>query len=645
MNAQLRRAAKACLFSTVTGVLIGNSTGLAQTAGRITHADAEEAIASEPAPLATLGPAGRSPARSNRTPLAGEKMVGVRKANSKKTAARPSQAVAPPRRLAEEDIEQTAGYQGRPYSNSSQPTYVGSAAVPQQVPQQGPASQSAVERELEELYRKNGRQMPEMNMQEFQAAPTQENPAVAAPPAERGGSGFGYRPSGKTSKPNFFERVFGLGRSRKAPPRTAAAPQRPAAPAARPAAPPSGYGQSGAPSSRYAHGMPFRSRSAAAPQAAPTQRPQSLPMTREPASIGAPSAFAQSAAPETEARVPANVAQVPANAATRARQPFLDDTESLDLSDDNAPVAAADRAPQILPNKTSDGPADSPYTGLKVSPNESEQSMAREDDIGGALSDESAVDAKLARSAAPVNTPAAAPRTSAVPPAAGTPSTAGSAIEHPLAGAARSGTPAAAPTAASPSAAAKAASDSTPRLTADDDDELMELDDDEDDNEELTPGSPAGAPASLPEDDRPVFPQETSTGPARNPPAGTAAAVAKETGKSATSVPLKGFKGFCPVVLKDERRLVEARAQFKSEYRGRSYLFSSSAARQAFELNPQKYVPAGGGTDIVRLAGGEAGVEGSLEHAAWYRGRLYLFSSDETRKAFVEAPARFSVND
>jgi YHS domain-containing protein len=43
--------------------------------------------------------------------------------------------------------------------------------------------------------------------------------------------------------------------------------------------------------------------------------------------------------------------------------------------------------------------------------------------------------------------------------------------------------------------------------------------------------------------------------------------------------------------------------------------------------------------------GGEKGVDGSLEHAAWYRGRLYLFSSADTRREFVDAPSKFVAED
>jgi len=124
--------------------------------------------------------------------------------------------------------------------------------------------------------------------------------------------------------------------------------------------------------------------------------------------------------------------------------------------------------------------------------------------------------------------------------------------------------------------------------------------------------------------------------------------VEKPAEKPAPSPPesLKGLKGFCPVILKDERRLVEARTQYKTEYQGQIITFSSLEARQAFESNPKKYIPVEGGRDVVRLAGGNQNeLDGSLEHAAWYRGRLYLFSSEASRREFVESPGRFMRDD
>jgi YHS domain-containing protein len=109
--------------------------------------------------------------------------------------------------------------------------------------------------------------------------------------------------------------------------------------------------------------------------------------------------------------------------------------------------------------------------------------------------------------------------------------------------------------------------------------------------------------------------------------------------------PINGLKGICPVALKDSRRLLDAQPGIKSEFHGKTYTFSSSEAKQAFDENPRKYAPVGGGNDVVRQTSGETNVEGTLEHAAWYRGRLYLFSTADSRHEFVETPSKFVVED
>lgn len=104
---------------------------------------------------------------------------------------------------------------------------------------------------------------------------------------------------------------------------------------------------------------------------------------------------------------------------------------------------------------------------------------------------------------------------------------------------------------------------------------------------------------------------------------------------------LKGFKGFCPVTLRNERRLVDAKPEFRAEHQGRSYYVSSAEALEQFHQNPEKYVPACDGRDVVQQVSGAVVVEGSLDHAAWFKGRLYLFATADARVEFVSAPAEF----
>jgi YHS domain-containing protein len=643
MNPQLRRAAKVCLLSTVTGtMLVPGHMLLAQTAARITHADAEEAAGPEPAPLNTLGPARPMPLRGEGSASAAQKHAapsrGRRTAKSKLKSAMSRPAAGRPTSVpsgsSAENIRQAAAQvRPSPYANPYAPQTPAQAqafAAQQAAPQSAPMS--PIERELQELYRKNGRQMPDMNMQEYATPATQAAPAQAPahPYSSRGAPAPLHRPAGRASKPNFFERIFGFGRARH---KAAPAPRN-AAPSTYGQPPGQGYASPGQRPAPQTSGYPPAGQAAPAP-ASPDPAPQLTPFRPNGQFANPPSAQQQPTYPamrEPAPLAPVDEAPPPARqpAATtlpaREMQPLIDesklqnDSESLELAPEDS-TGTKNQGPQILPNKTAERVSESPYTGLTINPHESEDGIARTEEL------EKALDKKPTESPLSSEAP-----TSASPQASG--SAEDSALKHPL-----GGTPSAEPTAKKPAS-----------LDDEDDDELLDLDDEDDDDAmDARPAkSAADESMSIPGEEEPVFPRATGAEQSRTTPSEkTPAEKEKEAlaQKLASAGTLKGFKGFCPVLLKDERRLVEAHAQFMSRHKGKIYTFSSSDAKQAFDSNPGNYAPAGGGKDVVRLAGGDNTSEGSLEHAAWYRGKLFLFSSAQTRREFIEAPSRFNVND
>lgn len=103
----------------------------------------------------------------------------------------------------------------------------------------------------------------------------------------------------------------------------------------------------------------------------------------------------------------------------------------------------------------------------------------------------------------------------------------------------------------------------------------------------------------------------------------------------------KGLKGFCIVALRDRRELADTNSQFKFDYNGKTYQFSSSKDRETFVKNPAEYAPVAGGNDVTLLAKTNVDIEGTLDHAVWYKGRLYLFSSKETMEVFVANPSDY----
>ncbi len=106
---------------------------------------------------------------------------------------------------------------------------------------------------------------------------------------------------------------------------------------------------------------------------------------------------------------------------------------------------------------------------------------------------------------------------------------------------------------------------------------------------------------------------------------------------------LKGFKGFCSVALRDRRELVDTDPEWQVLYNEKLYYFSSMETMQKFEKDPERYLPANGGQDVVIEKEAGFGDEGMLDFAVWYHGKLYLFASKETMIKFSAKPSEFVV--
>ena len=128
------------------------------------------------------------------------------------------------------------------------------------------------------------------------------------------------------------------------------------------------------------------------------------------------------------------------------------------------------------------------------------------------------------------------------------------------------------------------------------------------------------------------------------PPVQTAPAPAFELPEFTIAASPTGLDGFCPVALCEERDLVDADLAFEAVYQGRLYHFSSAEALAKFRLTPSRYAPAARGRDVVMLATGEGIVDGKLDHAVWYRGRLYLFQQAATMRTFSQSPKTFAAS-
>ncbi len=127
------------------------------------------------------------------------------------------------------------------------------------------------------------------------------------------------------------------------------------------------------------------------------------------------------------------------------------------------------------------------------------------------------------------------------------------------------------------------------------------------------------------------------------PPAATAEAQLEKMKRIRERFGMKGLKGFCPVTLHDARDLVDAKPEFHIVHRSQKFHFASAEARNKFEADPARYAPAAYGADVVALSRDKDIVEGVLDYAAWFKGRLYLFGTQANYDAFIAAPAKFAT--
>lgn len=107
---------------------------------------------------------------------------------------------------------------------------------------------------------------------------------------------------------------------------------------------------------------------------------------------------------------------------------------------------------------------------------------------------------------------------------------------------------------------------------------------------------------------------------------------------------LRGLKGFCPVALRDDRDLRNALPEHHSTFKGRTFYFSTADAKAVFDEHPEHYAPISGGQDVVLLKE-KVTKEGSLDHAVWFKDRLYLFTSQKTLEQFVATPHEFAISE
>ncbi len=105
--------------------------------------------------------------------------------------------------------------------------------------------------------------------------------------------------------------------------------------------------------------------------------------------------------------------------------------------------------------------------------------------------------------------------------------------------------------------------------------------------------------------------------------------------------PPLALEGYCPVSLTDKQRWVLGNPRWGARHEGRTYLFAGPEEQQKFLANPDRYAPVLSGMDVVQLVESTQLTEGRREYGAWFGGRVYLFSSEESYQKFSLDPYRY----
>lgn len=102
------------------------------------------------------------------------------------------------------------------------------------------------------------------------------------------------------------------------------------------------------------------------------------------------------------------------------------------------------------------------------------------------------------------------------------------------------------------------------------------------------------------------------------------------------------LNGYCPVAITDNRLWEKGSPEFAVMYKGQVYHLTDEDQLHLFETDPERFAPAMLGYDAVELSNGSQQVSGDIRFGAFYRGRLYLLSSEENRRRFIENPAWYA---
>jgi len=99
------------------------------------------------------------------------------------------------------------------------------------------------------------------------------------------------------------------------------------------------------------------------------------------------------------------------------------------------------------------------------------------------------------------------------------------------------------------------------------------------------------------------------------------------------------FDGTCIVNAVENREIAAGSPGYQLFYRDRLLFFSSAENKQKFEAQPGNYWPMLDGFCPITLLNEEQEVQGDLQFAAFFRKRLWFFTTEEHLRQFLDDPA------
>lgn len=103
-----------------------------------------------------------------------------------------------------------------------------------------------------------------------------------------------------------------------------------------------------------------------------------------------------------------------------------------------------------------------------------------------------------------------------------------------------------------------------------------------------------------------------------------------------------GLGGFCPVTMMRDKKWLKGSEEFVGSHDGVDYFFQSAEEREAFFASPEQFIPGLHGCDPVELQRGRRAETGAIELGAFYKGRVFFFTSPSNRRLFKSNPAWYA---